>query len=481
MAKRNEQYVSFIADQSQDFPQWYTDVIRLGEMVDYGPVKGTMVIRPYGYGVWELIQKELDQRIKATGHQNAYFPLFIPESFLMKEAEHVEGFAPEVAWVTQGGNEVLPERLVVRPTSETIICSMYSKWVQSWRDLPVLINQWANVVRWEKTTRPFLRTSEFLWQEGHTVHATAEEAQEETLRMLEVYREFSENVLAIPMVTGRKTEKEKFAGAAATYSIEALMQDGKALQAGTSHNLGQHFSRAFGIQFQNKEGQLEYGYQTSWGATTRLIGALVMVHGDQRGLVLPPRVAPIQVVILPIAAHKGGVMEVCQQTAEQLRAAGIRVRLDDRDSVSPGYKFNEWELKGVPLRLEIGPKDIEKGTALAMCRDTLEKLPVPLSDIGSQALHLLDEIHLGMLRKAQAYLDAHTYDCTTLEEMGERLDHGKGYVRAMWCGDRACEDAIKEKFSATARNMPFDQTPVGDTCVCCGKPAKHLVFWARAY
>lgn len=481
MAKRNEQFVTHIADQNTDFPQWYTDVVLQSEMVDYGPVKGTMVIRPYGYAVWENIQREMDARIKATGHENAYFPMLIPESFLMKEAEHVEGFAPEVAWVTQGGNEPLTERLLIRPTSETIICSMYAKWIHSWRDLPVLVNQWCNVLRWEKTTRPFLRTSEFLWQEGHTVHATAEEAQEETLRMLEVYREFSENVLAIPMVTGRKTEKEKFAGAVATYSIEALMQDGKALQAGTSHNLGQHFSKVFDITFQNKEGQLEYGYQTSWGVSTRLMGGLVMVHGDQRGLVLPPRVAPIQVVILPIAAHKGGVMEVCEQVRDELMAAGIRVKLDDRDTVSPGFKFNEWELKGVPLRLEIGPRDIENGVAMSMRRDNLEKASLPLAGIGQTCLALLDDIHNGLYQKAKAYLDAHTYDALTLEEMGEHLDHGKGYVRAMWCGDPACEAHIKEQFQATSRNMPFQQEQLSDHCVVCGKEAKHLVFWARAY
>lgn len=481
MAKRNEQFVTVLTNPEVDFPQWYTDVILQSQIVDYGPVKGTMVIRPYGFGMWENLQRQLDDRIKATGHQNAYFPLFIPESFLMKEAEHVEGFAPEVAWVTMGGNEQLTERIAIRPTSETIICSMYQKWIQSYRDLPVLINQWANVVRWEKTTRPFLRTSEFLWQEGHTVHATAEEAQEETLRMLEVYREFSENVLAIPMVTGQKTEKEKFAGAAATYSIEALMQDGKALQAGTSHNLGQHFSRVFNIQFQTKEGKLEYGYQTSWGVTTRLIGAVVMVHGDGRGLVVPPRIAPIQAVILPIAAHKGGVTEACRDVADTLKTAGVRIHLDDRDTVSPGYKFNEWELKGVPLRLEIGPRDLENGVTTIMRRDTLEKTTLPLERLAESIPALLDDIHMGMLRKAEDYLAAHTYDVHTLEEMEERLDNGKGYVRAMWCGDRACEDAIKDKFSATARNIPFSDESIGDTCVCCGGKAKNLVYWARAY
>ncbi|NLG36961.1 MAG: proline--tRNA ligase [Clostridiales bacterium] len=481
MAKKNEQYVTHIADIRTDFPQWYTDVVRQSEMVDYGPVKGTMVIRPYGYAMWENIQRELDARFKATGHKNAYFPLFIPESYLKKEAEHVEGFAPEVAWVTHGGGEELAERLCVRPTSETIICAMYAKWIQSYRDLPVLLNQWCNVVRWEKTTRPFLRTSEFLWQEGHTVHESDEEAQRETLRMLEVYREFSENVLAIPMVTGRKTDKEKFAGAVATYTIEALMQDGKALQSGTSHNLGQHFAKVFNITFQNREGREEFGYQTSWGVSTRLIGALVMVHGDQRGLVLPPMVAPLQAVVVPVAAHKGGVTEACERVREQLEGAGIRVLLDDRDTLSPGWKFNEWELKGVPLRIEIGPRDIESGQALTMRRDTLTKSPMPLDGIAEAVSARLSEIQRDMLKKAQDYLHNHFCDAADLDAMGAALDAGKGYIRAMWCGDRACEDAVKDRFAASARCMPFDQTPVGDRCVVCGKPADTLVYWARAY
>jgi prolyl-tRNA synthetase len=387
-----------------------------------------------------------------------------------------------VAWVTHGGGEELAERLCIRPTSETIICAMYAKWIQSYRDLPVLINQWCNVVRWEKTTRPFLRTSEFLWQEGHTVHETEELAQEETLRMLEVYREFGENILAIPMVTGRKTDKEKFAGAAATYTIEALMQDGKALQSGTSHNLGQHFARVFGITFQNREGREEYGYQTSWGVSTRLIGALVMVHGDQRGLALPPKVAPVQAVILPIASHlEGAVAQRCGKVRDELEAAGIRTLLDDRDTVSPGWKFNEWELKGVPLRLEIGPRDIASGQAMTVRRDTLEKAPMPLDGIAGAVKDRLDVIQRDMLIKAKEHLDRHFCDALTLDDMSQALDAGKGYIRAMWCGDRACEDAVKDRLAATARCMPFDQTPVGDRCAVCGKPADKLVYWARAY
>ncbi len=481
MAGKNQEFVTHIADINVDFPQWYTDVILKAELVDYGPVKGTMVIRPYGYEIWELIQKEMDARFKATGHKNAYFPMFIPESYLKKEAEHVEGFAPEVAVVTYAGGEELAEKLVVRPTSETIICSMYSKWIQSYRDLPMLINQWCNVVRWEKSTRPFLRTSEFLWQEGHTVHETEQQAEEETLRMLEVYRECCENVLAVPMTTGRKTEKEKFAGAKATYAIESLMQDGKALQSGTSHFLGQNFAKAFGITFQSREGREELGWSTSWGVSTRLIGSLVMVHGDQRGLVLPPKVAPIEVVILPIAAHKPGVSDVCLKVRDELKAAGIRVYLDDRDTVSAGWKFNEWELKGVPMRLEIGPRDIENGVATALRRDTLEKFTLPLDGIGEASVAKLAVIQRDLYTKAQKYRDEHTFDATDFDELVRGLDISRGYVRAMWCGDRACEDAVKEKTGATARCMPFEQHKVGDKCVVCGGEAKHMVYWARAY
>lgn len=474
-----KQFVTQIADMNEDFSQWYTDVILKTEMVDYGPVKGTMVIRPYGYGIWELIQKELDGRFKETGHVNAYFPMFIPESFLRREAEHVEGFAPEVAWVTHAGSEELAERLVVRPTSETIICEMYSKWVQSWRDLPLLCNQWCNVVRWEKATRPFLRTSEFLWQEGHTVHATEEEAKEETLRMLEVYREFAENVLAIPVFVGQKSEKEKFAGAVATYSMEAMMLDGKALQAGTSHFLGEHFAKVFDIQFLNKEGQLQYVNQTSWGVSTRLIGGLVMVHGDARGLKLPPKVAPVQVVILPIAAHKPGVTEKAEELFGLLKKAGLRVKLDDRDA-SPGWKFNEWEMKGVPLRLEIGPKDMEKGQVVLVRRDTLEKQFVSMENLAAMVEAVLADIQQNMLETARAHRDAHTVTAADWSQFAKAIED-KCFVYAAWCGDRACEDGIKEKTGATTRNIPFDGKPAGKICVHCGKPAKVHLYFAKSY
>ena len=475
-----KQFVTQIADIHEDFPQWYTDVVLKTEMVDYGPVKGTMVIRPYGYAVWELIQQQMDQRFKETGHQNAYFPMLIPESFLQREAEHVEGFAPEVAWVTHGGNEKLAERLVVRPTSETIICEMYSKWIQSWRDLPLKCNQWCNVVRWEKSTRPFLRTSEFLWQEGHTVHATEEEAREETLTMLEVYREFAENVLAIPVFCGRKSEKEKFAGAAETYSIEAMMLDGKALQAGTSHFLGDHFSKVFDIQFLDKDGALKYVQQTSWGTSTRMIGGVVMVHGDERGLKLPPAIAPIQVVIVPVAAHKEGVLEKAQALLARLKNAGIRVKLDDRDA-SPGWKFNEWEMKGVPIRLEIGPKDIEKNQAVLVRRDNHEKLFVSLDTIEGITAELLSTIQKDMLKTARAHREAHTCEAKNWEEFKIAIDN-KNFVYAPWCGERACEDAIKAETGATTRNIPFDaESAEGCTCVHCGKKAKTRIYFAKSY
>ncbi len=484
MANNNDpQFVKEIADMQQDFPQWYTDVVTKTGMVDYGPVKGTMVIRPYGYAIWEIIQDELNKRFRQTGHQNAYFPMFIPYSFLTREAEHVEGFAPEVALVTHVGNEELPEKLVVRPTSETIIGTMYSKWIQSWRDLPVKINQWANVVRWEKTTRPFLRTSEFLWQEGHTVHRTAEEAQEETLTMLEVYREFAETVLAIPMLTGRKTDKEKFAGADATYTIEAMMLDGKSLQSGTSHNLGQNFAKAFDIKFLDKDNALHYPYQSSWGVSTRLIGALVMAHGDQRGLALPPMVAPYQVVIVPIAAHKGGVLEKVAEVADRLKAAGIRVYVDDRDQ-SPGWKFNEWEMKGVPCRMEIGPRDIENNTCVLVRRDTHDKTPASLEGLEDTVKAYLDDIQHNMLLKATAFRDSHIVDVADMDELKAAVDSGN-FARTMWCGARSCEDAVKERTSASSRCMPFDQTPVGDRCVCCGKKLSkgegYTIYFAKAY
>ena len=400
MAKKKDEFVTHITSREQDFSRWYTDVIMQTDLVDYSDVKGCMVIKPYGYAIWELIQKELDARFKATGHKNAYFPLLIPESLLKKEEEHVEGFAPEVAWVTQGGNEKLAERLAIRPTSETIICSMYAKWIQSYRDLPMLLNQWCNVLRWEKSTRPFLRTSEFLWQEGHTVHATAEDAQEETMRMLEVYREFAYNVLAIPVVTGQKSEKEKFAGAERTYTMEALMQDGKALQMGTSHNLGQHFAKVYDIKFLDKDGQLKYVHQTSWGVSTRMIGGIIMVHGDDRGLVLPPKIAPTQVMILPIAQHKEGVLDKANEIYDELKAKGLRVEIDDRDTVSAGFKFNECELKGIPVRVEIGPRDIANGVCVLVRRDTLEKQTVELKDLAKVIDDILNQVHDGILKKA---------------------------------------------------------------------------------
>ena len=479
MADKKQEFVTHITPRNEDFSQWYTDVITQTGLCDYAPVRGCMIFRPYGYAIWERIQAEMDRRFKETGHENVYFPMLIPESLLLKEAEHVEGFAPEVAWVTQGGQEKLQERLAVRPTSETIFCSMFSKWVQTWRDLPMKYNQWCSVMRWEKATRPFLRTSEFLWQEGHTLHASAEEAQEETLKMLEVYREVAENVLALPVYVGQKSEKEKFAGARATYSMEAMMQDGKALQAGTSHNFGTNFSEAYGIQFQNKEGKLEYAYETSWGVSTRLIGAIIMTHGDERGLKLPPAIAPYQVVLVPVAAHKGGVLEKCAEVAAELRKAGLRVKLDDRDNVSPGFKFNEWELKGVPVRVEIGPRDIEKGAAMVCRRDNFEKASLPLEGLAEALKAMMDDITANMFRIADEFRKAHTKDVFNMDELGEQVNGG--YARAMWCGDQACEDEIKNRFSATSRNMPFDQTPIGDTCVCCGKKANKVMYFAKAY
>ena len=473
----NKQFVKEITDMNEDFAKWYTDVIMKTQLVDYGPVKGTMVIRPYGYAIWENIQKELDARFKAVGVKNAYFPMLIPESYLKREAEHVEGFAPEVAVVTYAGGAELQEKLVIRPTSETIICEMYSKWMQSYRDLPILINQWANVMRWEKTTRPFLRTSEFLWQEGHTVHATEQEAIDETLQMLNVYKEFAENVLAIPVFTGKKTEKEKFAGAVATYGMEAMMLDGKSLQAGTSHYLGQNFAKAFNMQFLDKDGVRKYGYSTSWGVSTRLIGALIMAHGDQRGLVLPPKVAPIQTVIIPVAAHKGGVNEKVSEIESQLKALGIRVEKDDRD-MSPGWKFNEWEMKGVPLRIEVGPRDIENNQAMLCRRDTLEKFTVSLDNIAEEIKKLLDEIQVNMLEKSRKNRDARVVKANNLDELLQGVD-GKNFVKAGWCGCRECEDKVKEHASATARVMIDGEE--SDTCVVCGKKAKHTVLFARAY
>ena len=476
MAKE-QQFVSQIADIESDFPQWYSDVVLKTKLVDYGPVKGTMVIRPYGYAVWENIQKELDKRFKETGHENAYFPLLIPMSFMTKEAEHVEGFAPEVAVVTHAGGEKLQEPLCIRPTSETIIGTMFGKWIQSYRDLPVLMNQWANVMRWEKTTRPFLRTSEFLWQEGHTVHASEEEAMEETMKMLSVYEEFARTCLSMPVLTGRKTEKEKFAGAVATFGMEAMMHDGKSLQAGTSHYLGQNFSKAFDIKFLDKDGVQKYAYTTSWGVSTRLIGALIMTHGDQRGLVMPPVVAPIQAVIVPIAAKKEGVLEACRALETRLKAAGVRVKLDDTDN-SPGWKFNEWEMKGVPVRIELGPRDLEAGKMTVSRRDTLQKSELALDDAENAVKALLSEIAENMYNTAKQRMESRIVDASTLDELLDGVNKGN-FVRAGWCGCRECEDKVKEFAQATARVYAKEDT--AETCVACGKKAEHTVIFARAY
>ena len=477
--KNNKKFVSEITSMDENFAQWYTDIVKKAELVDYSSVKGCMIIRPYGYALWENIQKYLDAKFKETGHENVYMPMFVPESLLQKEKDHVEGFAPEVAWVTKGGDNELTERLAVRPTSETLFCDHYSKIIESHKDLPKLYNQWCSVVRWEKTTRPFLRTTEFLWQEGHTAHATAEEAQEETIKMLNVYAEMMENFLAIPVVKGQKTEKEKFAGAEATYTIESLMHDGKALQSGTSHNFGDGFAKSFGIQYSDKNSQKQYVHQTSWGVTTRLIGAIIMVHGDDSGLVLPPRVAPTQVIIVPIAQHKEGVLEKAEELRERISKVA-RVKADTSDKM-PGWKFNEWEMKGVPVRVEIGPKDIENNVAVLVRRDTREKEVVSLDNLETRICELLDEIHDNLYAKALQNREEKTFVAKTMEELKEIADTKPGFIKAMWCGDLACEEAIKEKAGLTSRCMPFEQEEITDTCVCCGKKAKSMVYWGKAY
>jgi prolyl-tRNA synthetase len=485
MAEKQAQvaFVTEITPQSTDFSRWYLDVVRKAELADYSPVKGFMVIRPYGYAIWELIQRQLDDRFKATGHVNAYFPLLIPESLLMREAEHVEGFAPQVAWVTRGGTEDLEEKLIIRPTSETIFGVMYQKWIQSWRDLPMLINQWANVVRWEKVTRPFLRTTEFLWQEGHTAHETAEESQEETLKILGLYTEFCENVLAMPVVKGQKSESEKFAGAARTYSIEGLMGDGRALQAGTSHNLGQNFAKAFDIQFQGRDKTMQYCWTTSWGVSTRLIGGVIMTHGDDSGLILPPMVAPWQVVIVPIPRGnwKETVLPKCEEIRTQLAAAGIRVRLDADESQTPGWKFSEYEMRGVPLRLEIGPKDIEKNAVFAARRDTREKQSLPMDGLPARIEQLLREIQASLLARALKFREEHTSRTSSYDEFKTFLEGRPGFVISPWCESAQCEAEIKAETQATIRNMPFDQDAPAAPCIKCGKPATVLAWFAKAY
>ncbi len=476
---KDKKLVEAITSMNDDFAQWYTDVIKKAELVDYSSVRGCMIIKPYGYAIWENLQKELDGRFKATGHENVYMPMFIPESLLLKEKEHVEGFAPEVAWVTHGGDEKLTERLCVRPTSETLFCEHYANIIHSYRDLPKLYNQWCSVVRWEKTTRPFLRTLEFLWQEGHTAHATEEEAQEETIKMLNVYAEFCENVLAIPVIKGRKTDKEKFAGAKATYTIESLMHDGKALQSGTSHNFGDGFAKAFEIQYTDKNNQLQYVHQTSWGVTTRLIGAIIMVHGDDSGLVLPPAVAPTQLMIIPVSQQKEGVLDKANELLSKL-SSKFRVKIDDSDKM-PGWKFSEYEMKGVPLRLEIGPKDIEKNQVVLVRRDTREKIFTPIDGLEETVENLLKDIQKSLLEKARELRDKKTYTAATLDEFEQIINSTPGFVKGMWCGERECEDKVKERTSATARCMPFEQEQISDKCMCCGKSAETMVYWGKAY
>ena len=478
---QQKKMVEEITSMEEDFAKWYTDIVKKAELIEYTSVKGCMVIRPYGYAIWENIQRILDGMFKNTGHENVNMPMFIPESLLQKEKDHVQGFAPEVAWVTHGGSEKLEERLCVRPTSETLFCEHYANIVHSYRDLPKLYNQWVSVVRWEKTTRPFLRSREFLWQEGHTIHATAEEAVEETERMLNVYADFCEKYLAIPVVKGKKTESDKFAGAVSTYAIEALMHDGKALQAGTSHYFGDGFAKAFGIQYQSRENKLEYPHQTSWGMTTRMIGAIIMTHGDNNGLVLPPAVAPIQAVIIPVAQHKAGVLEKARELESRLKASKIRVKLDDSDN-SPGWKYSEYEMKGVPVRIEIGPRDIENNQCVLVSRHNREKSVVFLDELEHAVGEKLKEVHDALYKAALENRERRTYACTSLEEITKTLEEkGDGFVKAMWCGDEACEDKVKELTGVGSRCIPFEQEQLSDICVCCGKKAKYMVYWGKAY
>nr|WP_310795878.1 proline--tRNA ligase [Heyndrickxia oleronia] len=479
MMAKDKKFVEEITAMEDDFAQWYTDVVKKADLVDYSSVRGSMIIRPYGFAIWENVRDVLDGKIKETGHENIYMPLLIPESLLQKEKDHIEGFAPEVAWVTHGGTEELAERLVIRPTSEVLFGEHYANIIHSYRDLPKLYNQWANVVRWEKTTRPFLRSLEFLWQEGHTCHATSEDAQEETSRMLEMYAEVCEKYLAIPVLRGRKTDKEKFAGAVHTLTIESLMHDGKALQSGTSHYLGTGFAEAFGIQFTDKNGELQTVHQTSWGITTRLIGALIMVHGDNRGLVVPPKIAPKQLMIVPIAQHKEGVLDKAYELRDQLKKVA-RVDIDASDKM-PGWKFNEYEMKGIPLRLEVGPKDIEKGQVVLARRDTGEKIFVAMEDLEAKVVELLEDIQNNLFEKAKAHREEKTNIALNMDEFKKALVENPGFIKAMWCGDVACENFIKDETSATSRCIPFEEEKVSDTCVCCGGEAKHLVYWAKAY
>ncbi|MGN0349782.1 MAG: proline--tRNA ligase [Roseburia sp.] len=479
MAK-DKKRVEAITSMEEDFAQWYTDVVKKAELIDYSAVKGCMIIRPAGYAIWENIQKELDRRFKETGVENVYMPMFIPESLLEKEKDHVEGFAPEVAWVTHGGLNPLQERLCVRPTSETLFCDFYRNIIQSYRDLPKVYNQWCSVVRWEKETRPFLRSREFLWQEGHTAHASEKEAKERTVQMLNLYADFCEEELAMPVIRGQKTEKEKFAGAEETYTIEALMHDGKALQSGTSHNFGDGFARAFGIQYTDKENTLQYVYQTSWGMTTRLIGAIIMVHGDDSGLVLPPRIAPVQAMVIPIQQQKEGVLDAAKEVCKRIGAV-CRARLDDSDK-SPGWKFSEQEMRGIPLRIELGPKDISAGKCVVVRRDTGEKTELVLEELETRVPQLLEQMQKDMFERAKAHRDAHIWDAHNYEELKTIAEEKAGFIRGMWCGERDCEDKIKEELAVTSRCIPFHDTEkISSECVCCKKPAHKLIYWGKAY
>ena len=476
----NNEFVKEITNIDEDIAQWYTDIVLKAELADYADTKGCIAIKPYGYAIWENIQKYTDEKFKKVGVKNVYFPVLIPESLLQKEKDHVEGFAPEVAWVTEAGGEKLEEKLCIRPTSETIICSMYSKWLKSWRDLPFIYNQWCNVLRWEKETRPFLRSREFLWQEGHTIHETEEEARKLSRQILEIYADVVENLLAIPVVKGIKTETEKFAGAVETYTIETMMHDGKALQSGTSHYLGQNFSKPFNIKFQNREGKEEYAYQTSWGYATRLIGAIIMAHGDNRGLKLPPRVAPIQVIVVPVAMNKEGVLEKATELYNKI-SEKFRAEIDKRDQYSTGYKFNGWEMRGVPIRIEIGPKDIENGVCVLVRRDTGEKKVVNMTEVENEIANTLELIHNNMFEECKNRLIDRTSVAHNMEEFKNIMDTKQGFIKAMWCGNAECEEKIKEETGAKSRCIPFEEEVVSDTCVCCGKKAKNLVIWGRQY
>lgn len=482
MAKE-KQFVTEITPQSEDFSRWYIDVIKKADLMDYSPVRGCIVFKPDGYEIWEHIQEEMNRRLKETGHRNAYFPLFIPESFFQKEKDHIEGFNPELPWVTEAGGDVLEERLAIRPTSETMFGHMYSKWIQSYRDLPVLINQWANVVRWEKRTLPFIRTTEFLWQEGHTAHENEIEAREETMRMLDNYRDFVETYLAIPVITGQKTPSERFAGAVDTYSIEAMMKDGRAVQAATSHYLGTKFATAFEIQYLNRDNVLEYAHTTSWGSTTRLIGSLIMVHGDDRGLVLPPKVAPTQVIMIPIGPPKTreAVIGRTDELFKDLKSAGVRVKVDDRADVTPGWKFNEYEMRGVPVRLELGPRDMENGVCVLVSRVTGEKKIVQQENLVQEVKAMLDQVHNEMFERALKFREDHFYSVDSLEEMKASMDEKRGFALAGWCGSEECESKVKEETGAGSRNIPFDPAETKQVCICCGKPAEHTVVFAKAY